>query len=110
MSDADLKEIHNLLNCRTFPAGTNVISFQMPGDVVYIIREGTLKIKVDQADGKEVIIAMLGAGEVVGELSVIDGVRRSADVFTQEASTLLWMDAKSFEKLLEAKPQLTKNL
>jgi len=110
LSDADLETVSRQVHTRSFPAGTNVITFEMPGDVVYIIRDGTLKIKVDQADGKEVIVAMLGAGEVVGELSLIDGVRRSADVFTQEDSTLLWLDRRSFESLMDTTPQLMKNL
>lgn len=110
LTDAELDTINLQFHARSFPSGTNVISFEMPGDVVYIIRDGTLKIKVDQADGKEVIIALLGCGEVVGELSLIDGVRRSADVFTQEDSTLLWLDRLNFERLMETIPQLTRNL
>jgi CRP/FNR family cyclic AMP-dependent transcriptional regulator len=110
LSDAEVDLVNRHIHTRSFPSGTNVITFEMPGDVVYIIRDGTLKIKVDQADGKEVIIALLGAGEVVGELSLIDGVRRSADVFTQEECTLLWLDRGSFENLMESIPQLTRNL
>lgn len=110
LPDEHLRDIFLQLHCRTFPANTNVISFQMPGDVLYIIHEGTLKIKVDQADGKEVIIALLGQGEVVGELSMIDGSQRSADVFAQEASTLFWVDRATFERLLAAYPQLQRNL
>ena len=110
LTDEDLDTINRLLHARNFASGTNVITFQMPGEVVYIIKDGTLKIKVDQPDGKEVIIALLGAGEVVGELSMIDGVRRSADVFTQEDSTLLWLDRQTFEQLMETIPQLTRNL
>ncbi len=110
LTDAELDTINRQFHARSFPSGTNVISFEMPGDVVYIIRDGTLKIKVDQPDGKEVIIALLGCGEVVGELSLIDGVRRSADVFTQEDSTLLWLDRLNFERLMETIPQLTRNL
>jgi CRP/FNR family cyclic AMP-dependent transcriptional regulator len=110
LTDAEVELVARHLHTRSFPSGTNVITFEMPGDVVYIIRDGTLKIKVDQPDGKEVIIALLGAGEVVGELSLIDGVRRSADVFTQEECTLLWLDRRSFESLMESIPQLTRNL
>lgn len=110
LSDAEREKICQKMRSRTFPNNTNVITFEMPGDVLYIIQEGTLKIKVDTADGKEVIIALLGAGEIVGELSLIDGVQRSADVFTQEDSTLLWMDRRSFEEMLDSIPQLSRNL
>src|SRR5579871_6759213 len=110
LTDAQLEAISQQLRAKEFPNGTNVITFEMPGDVLYIILEGTLKIKVDQKDGKEVIIAVLGPGEVVGELSMIDGDRRSADVFTQEESTLLWIDRQSFERLISTIPQMMNNL
>ncbi|MEP6756114.1 MAG: cyclic nucleotide-binding domain-containing protein, partial [Chthonomonadales bacterium] len=82
LSDNTLDEINTILRKHTFAAGTNVITFQTPGEVLYIILSGTVKIKVDQADGKEVVVALLGAGELVGELSVLDNDFRSADVMT----------------------------
>jgi CRP/FNR family cyclic AMP-dependent transcriptional regulator len=110
LNDAHLEKINAKLRRHNFPSGTNVITFETPGEVVYVILSGTVKIKVDQADGKEVIIAMLGAGEIVGELSVLDNDTRSADVMTQEDSTLLWIDRQSFRGLLTEMPELYVNL
>lgn len=110
LSEQQLVEINQSLHRKHYPSGTNVISVETPGDIIFIILSGTVKIKVDQADGTEVIIALLGAGEIVGELSVIDSSGRSADVLTQEESTLLWLDRGSFERLLETNPQVTRNL
>src|SRR5436190_1134879 len=80
---ARLEAINSRLNRHKFPAGTNVIAVETPGEAVYIILSGTVKIKVDQADGKEVIIGLLGQGALFGEMSVIDSAGRSADVLTQ---------------------------
>jgi CRP/FNR family cyclic AMP-dependent transcriptional regulator len=110
LSGAELAAINEKLRRRNFPSGTNVISVETPGEVVYVILSGTVKIKVDQADGTEVIIAMLGAGEIFGELSVLDSAGRSADVLTQEDSVLLWLDRSSFEQLVDEFPSFTKNL
>jgi len=110
LSDADLGAINLQMRSKVFASGANVIAFEMPGDVIYIIQDGTLKIKVDQADGREVVIAVLGKGEIVGELSIIDGDRRSADVVTQEKSTLLWLDRERFEQLVQSNSQVTGNL
>src|SRR5690242_14855223 len=110
LNDAQLASINDRLHKRSFQAGTNVISIETPGEVIYIILSGTVKIKVDQPDGTEVIIALLGAGEIVGELSVLDNTGRSADVLTQEDSTLLWLDRKSFDDLLATMPAITQNL
>ena len=72
LTDAQLQAVNERLRRHNFGSGTNVVTFQTPGEVIYIILSGTVKIKVDQADGKEVIIAMLGPGEVFGELAVLD--------------------------------------
>ncbi len=105
-----LEHINQRLRKHTFQAGANVITAETPGEAVYIILNGTVKIKVDQADGKEVIIAILGAGALVGELSVIDSIGRSADVLTQEQSTLLWLDRNTFNDLVDTNPTVTRNL
>jgi CRP/FNR family transcriptional regulator, cyclic AMP receptor protein len=110
LEDAQLQAMIERLKIRSFPAGANVITFETPGEVVYIIQSGTVKIKVDQADGKEVIIAMLGPGEIVGELAVLDSDIRSADVITQEECVLLWMDRASFLDMLDRVPAVTRNL
>jgi CRP/FNR family transcriptional regulator, cyclic AMP receptor protein len=105
-----LEFVNGLVRKRQFPAGSSVISAETPGEVVFVILSGTVKIKSDQPDGREVIIAILGPGEVVGELSLIDSDDRSADVITQEECTVLWMDRRVFDALLESVPQLSLNL
>jgi len=107
---SQLEFVNGLVRRRQFPSGSSVISAETPGEVVYIILSGTVKIKADQPDGREVIIAILGPGEIVGELSMIDNADRSADVITQEDCVVLWMDRRAFEALLESIPQLTANL
>lgn len=110
LNDAQLEQINQCLHRRTFPAGTNVITAETVGEVVYIILSGTVKIKIDQSDGSEVILAILGAGDLVGELSLLDSVPRSADVLTQEDSALLWLDRASFRRLLDEIPEMTLNI
>ncbi len=110
LPDAKLAAVNELLRRRVFPSGTNVISAETPGDVVFVILSGTVKIKVDQTDGSEVIVAMLGPGEMVGELSVLDSAGRSADVLTQEECVMLWLDRSAFDDLISAEPVVMHNL
>ena len=99
-----------LMQRKTFAAGTNLMSVEQPGEVVYIILSGTVKIHVEQADGTDVIIAILGAGDMVGEMSLLDSAGRSANVVTQEESTLLWLDRTDFQHCLRTVPTLTYNV
>jgi CRP/FNR family transcriptional regulator, cyclic AMP receptor protein len=85
---------------------TNLMAVEQPGDRVYFILSGTVKVFVDHADGNEVILALLGPGEMVGEMSLVDNLNRSASVTTLETSTLVWMDRASFWRQLQAIPEL----
>jgi len=76
---------------RVFPAGTNVMTIEQPGEAVYIILHGTVKIHVEQSDGRDVILSILGSGDLLGEMSLIDSVGRSASAVTLENSLMLWM-------------------
>lgn len=105
-----LSWLNDHLHRKTFPAGSFLFTADQPGEVVYIILSGTVKIHVDQEDGTEVILAILGAGDTVGEMSLIDSAGRSASVATLEQSTLLWMDRGTFQECLRTMPAMTYNL
>lgn len=105
-----LSKLVEQLYLKTFPSGANVITAEERGDSVYVIVEGTAKIYVTHTDGTEVILAILGPGEVVGEMSVADSLGRSASVLTLEDSTLLWMDRHTFLSSMDEVPTIARNL
>lgn len=105
-----LSWLNDHLYLKTFPAGSNIVAAEQPGEVVYIILEGTIKISIEQADGTEVILAILGPGDTVGELSLIDSAGRSANVVTMERSSLVWMDRDTFWESLQKMPTITYEL
>lgn len=110
LSRAELTRLNDLLRRKTFPAGTTFISVEQPGEVVYIVSEGAVKIYLDDADGAEVILAILTAGEIVGEMSLLDSASRSANAFTLEETAVFWMDRASFQECLRTMPDLQSNL
>jgi CRP/FNR family transcriptional regulator, cyclic AMP receptor protein len=75
-----------------------------------VILEGTAKVYLTHTDGQEVILAILGPGEIVGEMSAADSLGRSASVMTLEDSTLLWMDRYTFLSSMEEMPTIARNL
>jgi CRP/FNR family cyclic AMP-dependent transcriptional regulator len=110
LTEDQLVRIKGLLRHRAFPAGANIISIEQPGEVVYIILEGTVKIHVEQADGSDVILAILGPGEVVGEMSPVEGLGRSANVVTLEPTKMAWLDRAAFREWLQNEPMMGYNL
>ena len=105
-----LTELNRLLRSSVIPAGTHFITAEQPGEVVYVLLEGTVKIYVTRLDGREVILAFLGPGDTVGEMSLVDSAGRSANVVTTEPSRLLWMDRTTFQACLRTLTPLANNL
>jgi CRP/FNR family cyclic AMP-dependent transcriptional regulator len=95
---------------RMFPAGTNVLTIEQPGEAVYVILYGTVKVHIDQGNGRDVILSILGAGDMLGEMSLIDSVGRSANAVTLESSLMLWMDKRTFNYLVDEVPPVARNL
>lgn len=106
----ELERLATLLHEKIFPAATNVITAEEPGEGAYVILSGTAKVYVTHTGGTEVILAILGPGEIVGEMSVADSLGRSASVLTLEDSTFLWMDRKTFLSSMEEVPAIARNL
>ncbi|MBL8098606.1 MAG: Crp/Fnr family transcriptional regulator [Anaerolineales bacterium] len=94
---------------RMFAAGKNVMIIEQPGEAVYVILHGTVKVYTEQG-GRDAILSILGSGDVIGEMSLIDSVGRSASVVTLEDSLMLWMDKVSFNHMLDNFPPIARNL
>jgi CRP/FNR family cyclic AMP-dependent transcriptional regulator len=106
----DLERIITLVHERRFPAGTSVLTAEQPGEAVYVLLEGSVKVHLFTPEGAEVILAVLGPGEVVGEMSLADSLGRSASVTTLEESVFLWIDRAIFRSGVEGSPVLARNL
>jgi CRP/FNR family cyclic AMP-dependent transcriptional regulator len=106
----ELERLAPLLHERTLPAGTDLIAAEEQGEEVYVLLEGSVKVELLTPEGTEVILAVLGPGEVVGEMSLADSLGRSASVKTLEETTLLCMDRVTFRTSVEEAPAVARNL
>jgi len=110
LSDQQIAWLDARLYHSAFPAGQDMMVTGMPGDRVYIILSGTVKVYIPQVDGEDVIVAILGPGDSVGELSPLDQNGRSANVITIEETKVLWMRQDDFKEALLTMPILAQNL
>lgn len=77
-----------------------------PGDGFYRLDEGLLKVAITSATGAERILAILGAGSIVGDLSIIDGKPRSASVTALRDCKLRFVSRAAFEAFAAKEPQI----
>ena len=110
LTDEQLSKLGAFLRYKRVSAGTEIIRANQPGGNAYIILAGSVKIHIDQPDGSDVILAILGAGELVGEMSLADSLGRSATVVALEPVTLLSIDRVTFWGSLREMPNMTYNL
>lgn len=80
------------------------------GDGCYRVEDGLLKVTMVSRSGAERILAFLGPGAIVGELSIIDGLPRSASVVAVRKTELRFVSRAAFESCAEKHPELYKSL
>jgi len=105
-----LGQLNQLARRSTFPSATRVMSAEQPGEAVYILLAGAVKVMIDDEDGHQITLAFLGPGDTVGEMSLVEADTRTANVITLEESTFLWLDRSSFLRCLDTMPRLDRNL
>jgi CRP/FNR family transcriptional regulator len=80
------------------------------GDGCYRVEQGVVKITVTSDRGEERIIALVGAGEIIGELSLIDHQPRSASAIALCDSTFRYITRQAFEDCTKDDPEIYKDL
>ncbi len=103
-------QLEQSLHRRLFPAGSILMNAGQTGESIFFLLSGTVKVHAVQESGADVTIAILGPGDVVGEVSLLTRAGRSASVVVLEPSELLWMDNAAFQRHLANIPALSYNL
>ncbi|MEN9773665.1 MAG: cAMP regulatory protein [Pseudomonadota bacterium] len=85
---------------RSYPRGRTIVSEGEPSPSMFILLSGRAKVQRSDAEGREVILAVISAGEVFGEMSLIDDEPRSASVITLESCDFLSLRKDSFLAVL----------
>ena len=89
---------------KMYPKGSVILFENDPGDALFVVRSGRVKVVLVGEDGREVILTVLGPGEHFGELSLIDDQPRSAHVIAMDDATLLVLRREDFRRRVEASP------
>jgi len=110
LSDAQLEQIARMAVSRKVPRHTTIVRAGEYTDSLFVIVRGGAKVMNRDAEGNEVILTLLGAGECFGEMGLIDGSPRSADVVASETCELLEIAKSDFTKALAANVDLCLNI
>lgn len=102
VTDLDFERYDRRCNWRRYDDGEVVVDYEDESSDVYFIIAGEVRVLIRTSSGKEIILAEMRAGQFFGELSAIDGVKRSANVTALTRSELCIMPAAVFRDVMFA--------
>jgi CRP/FNR family cyclic AMP-dependent transcriptional regulator len=107
LTESEVAWLHERGVARRFERGAALFHERQLSDRVMLLLDGRVKIASVSDDGREAVLAFRGPGEVLGELSAIDGQPRSASVIAVDPVRALVIPAADFRRFLERTPSAT---
>jgi CRP-like cAMP-binding protein len=104
LPEEELERFAELTRERSYPKGSVILFQDDPGDSLFVLRAGRVKVVLIGEDGREVILGVLEPGAHFGELALIDDQPRSAHVIAMEDAQLLVLRREDFKRRVEANP------
>ena len=106
LTDAATIDLRNLLATKNVSAGTQLFHKDDSGDAMYLIESGRVRISITDEDRKEITLAELAQGDFFGEMSIIDGRKRSADATVIEDGRFAVLSRPNFLSFVRANPDV----
>jgi CRP/FNR family cyclic AMP-dependent transcriptional regulator len=111
LDDESLELVAAALRPRRYRRGETIFHIGDPGDALYIVASGLVKIVLPPDDGSEpAVLTSIGPGGFFGELALLDGAYRSATAAAVEATELLVLRRDPFDRLVDEQPDLRRAL
>jgi CRP-like cAMP-binding protein len=108
LSQEQIATIGQSVNVLHYYADHHVIEKGAQEDWMYIISEGCLEVKIADQSGEQKVVATLWPGDFVGEMSMLTGAPRTADVFAKADTVLVQITKEDIAPLLDSNPKLVK--
>jgi len=110
LSAATIAQIAALSVRRSYPEGSIVFSQGDPGDALYGVVTGKVRISASASDGKEVFLNIMEPGDTFGEIALLDGNPRTATASATATAELIMIMREPFLGLLQREPTLSVHL
>ena len=104
LSEAEIARLGDIARERGYPKNSVILFEDDPGDALYVVVTGLVKVVLIGEDGREVILSVLKEGDFFGEMSLIDDRPRSAHVIAMEDSSLVVLRREDFQHRIREAP------
>lgn len=106
LPNEEIQALSSVTKRRTFRAGEVIFHRDDPGQVLYMIKDGKVKICIIGPDGQEVSLAVLGKGDYFGEFSLLDSLPRSTDAVALEKVECYTLQRSDFHNAILKNPKI----
>src|SRR5215475_2683288 len=106
LDDEELQQIATVVREQHYKKHTTIVHVEDPGNALYILKSGLVKVTIEDRDGYEMILRLLYPTDFFGDMSLLDGEPRSATITTQEPSEVLIVSRDHFLHIIEKTPKI----
>ena len=110
MSPEEQEELRAMMTQTTLRRGETLFNEGDAGDRLYILLSGKVKLGHTSSDGRESLLAVLGPGEIIGELTLFDPGPRSTTATAVSPASLLYLEHEDLMHVLDTNPTLAKHM
>jgi CRP/FNR family transcriptional regulator, cyclic AMP receptor protein len=110
MDEDEREALAQMMDCRNFAAGATIFEFGDPGGEIFVLLSGRVEVFVESTDGEKIILAENERGDVIGELSFLDGGPRTATALAREETQALSMHRERLLEFIDRYPHAAMDL
>ena len=104
LDDDEFQQIAAVVREHHYKKHTTIVHVDDPGNALYILKNGLVKVTIEDHNGYEMILRLLYPTDFFGDMSLLDGEPRSATITTQEPSEVLIISRDHFLRIIEKSP------
>jgi CRP/FNR family cyclic AMP-dependent transcriptional regulator len=106
LDNGALQQVAARLQKRSYKGGDMIFQRGDPGDAMFIVESGAVRLARDSAHGREFTVRLAGPGDIFGEIAIIDGAGRTTDAAAVAASVLFSLSRRDFQSVFRTSPPM----
>jgi CRP/FNR family cyclic AMP-dependent transcriptional regulator len=110
LDDEERDALSKMMDCRDFKEGETIFHYGDPGGEIFILRSGRVELFVESTEGQKIILSENEKGDVIGELSFLDGGSRTATALASEDTQMLAMHRDRLLEFIDKHPHAAMDL
>ena len=110
LDDEEREALAHMMDCRDFKEGEVIFHYGDTGGEIFILRNGSVELFIENTEGQKIVISENEKGDVIGELSFLDGGARTATALAREATQMLVMHRDRLLEFIDKHPHAAMDL